>query len=219
MTEADSVHSTPPLNSSVIPLTAGRGAAVFPNLLCTHPVTSRMKRPPLTLLRPRRAHPPRWSVSPEHRFPPPEDDTDRERAEAYFELELILCDCLNMATIARHLVGGPDRKLAEFAVHHAADMLEDLRKRYYAWGAMRDDEISDKAEIAIATATQLRARERLARDGAESRPAMQRPIQALAAERGIPVRAYQAVAQPRQHSCDCGLLRQAQRERRPAALR
>jgi hypothetical protein len=53
-----------------------------------------------------------------------------------------------------------------------------------------DNEISEKAKAALANVQQRRARERLHRDGAESRPAMQRRVQALAAERSIPPADY-----------------------------
>jgi hypothetical protein len=53
-----------------------------------------------------------------------------------------------------------------------------------------DDEISQEGLAALAHARHRRAQERLRRDGAESRPAMQRRIQALAAERSIPPADY-----------------------------
>jgi hypothetical protein len=53
-----------------------------------------------------------------------------------------------------------------------------------------DDEISHEAKAAVAALQWRRAQERLRRDGAESRPAMQRRIQALAAERSIPPADY-----------------------------
>jgi hypothetical protein len=53
-----------------------------------------------------------------------------------------------------------------------------------------DDEISHEAKAALAALQWRRAQERLRRDGAESRPAMQRRIQALAAERSIPPADY-----------------------------
>jgi len=54
---------------------------------------------------------------------------------------------------------------------------------------MRDD-ISQEALIALARVRHQKARERLRRDGGESLPAMQRRIQALAAERSIPPADY-----------------------------
>jgi hypothetical protein len=53
-----------------------------------------------------------------------------------------------------------------------------------------NDEISQEGLAALAHARHRRAQERLRRDGAESRPAMQRRIQALAAERSIPPADY-----------------------------
>jgi hypothetical protein len=53
-----------------------------------------------------------------------------------------------------------------------------------------DNEISQEGLAAVAQARHLRAQERLRRDGAEGRPAMQRRIQALAAERSIPPADY-----------------------------
>jgi hypothetical protein len=53
-----------------------------------------------------------------------------------------------------------------------------------------DDEISHEAKAAVAALQWRRAQERLRRDGAEGRPAMQRRIQALAAERSIPPADY-----------------------------
>src|SRR6267142_3913592 len=50
---------------------------------------------------------------------------------------------------------------------------------------MKND-ISEEAKTALAGARQRKARDRLHRDGAQSRPAMQRRVQALAAERSIP---------------------------------
>jgi len=54
---------------------------------------------------------------------------------------------------------------------------------------MRDD-ISQEAQTALARVRHQKARERLRRDGGESLPAMQRRIQALAAERSIPPADY-----------------------------
>ena len=47
-------------------------------------------------------------------------------------------------------------------------------------------EISQEAKNALAEISKRKARERLHRDGSDSTPAMQRRIQALAAERSIP---------------------------------
>jgi hypothetical protein len=53
-----------------------------------------------------------------------------------------------------------------------------------------DNEISEEAKTSLAAVRDRKATERLRRDGAESRPAMQRRIQALAAERSIPPADY-----------------------------
>ena len=49
-------------------------------------------------------------------------------------------------------------------------------------------EISQEAKNALAEISKRKARERLHRDGSDSTPAMQRRIQALAAERSIPAK-------------------------------
>ena len=49
-----------------------------------------------------------------------------------------------------------------------------------------NDEISEEAKKALADLPRRKALQRLERDGAQSRPAMQRRILALAAERSIP---------------------------------
>jgi hypothetical protein len=49
-----------------------------------------------------------------------------------------------------------------------------------------NNDISEETKTALARVRYQKARERLHRDGADSRPAMQRRIQALAAERSIP---------------------------------
>src|SRR5579863_4930865 len=51
---------------------------------------------------------------------------------------------------------------------------------------MMDDEISQEAKQALADLPRRKALHRLERDGAQSRPAMQRRILTLAAERSIP---------------------------------
>jgi hypothetical protein len=51
---------------------------------------------------------------------------------------------------------------------------------------MSNNEISQEAKTALAEVSKRKARERLHRDGSDSTPAMQRRIQALAAERSIP---------------------------------
>jgi len=61
-------------------------------------------------------------------------DIDQERIEAYSDLEPHICDVVNMGRIAVQLWDGPNRELYDFAVHQAWEMLEDLRKLYYAKG-------------------------------------------------------------------------------------
>jgi hypothetical protein len=57
---------------------------------------------------------------------------DAKRAKAYFDMEPHLCDCVKMGRIASQLFDNPDSELYDFAVDRLAEMLEDLRKRYYA---------------------------------------------------------------------------------------
>lgn len=57
---------------------------------------------------------------------------DAKRAKAYFDMEPHLCDCVKMGRIAAQLFDDPDSELYDFAVDRLAEMLEDLRKRYYA---------------------------------------------------------------------------------------
>ena len=65
----------------------------------------------------------------------PADDTgatiDAKRAKAYFDMEPHLCDCVKMGRIASQLFDNPDSELYDYAVDRLAEMLEDLRKRYY----------------------------------------------------------------------------------------
>jgi hypothetical protein len=58
----------------------------------------------------------------------------KERADAYFDMEPHLCDCVKMGRIAVQLFDDPNRELYDFAVHQAWMMLEELRERYYAKG-------------------------------------------------------------------------------------
>jgi hypothetical protein len=60
------------------------------------------------------------------------DPVDAKRAKAYHEMEPHLCDVVKMGMIADELFDNPDRELYDFAVHRLSDMLEDLRKWYYA---------------------------------------------------------------------------------------
>ena len=78
---------------------------------------------------PRRTSRPAASTKPLSRQ---EDKTDERRAKAYADMEPHLCDVMKMGRIADQLSVDPDRELYDFAVHRLADMLEDLRKRYYA---------------------------------------------------------------------------------------
>jgi hypothetical protein len=55
-----------------------------------------------------------------------------KRAKAYAEMEPHLCDVLRMGEIAVRLFDSPDQGQFVFAVTHLGDMLQDLRKRYYA---------------------------------------------------------------------------------------
>jgi hypothetical protein len=55
-----------------------------------------------------------------------------KRAKAYFDMEPHLCDCVKMGRIASQLFDDPDSELYDFAVDRLAEMLENLRKRYYA---------------------------------------------------------------------------------------
>jgi hypothetical protein len=59
-------------------------------------------------------------------------EIDAKQAKAYGEMEPYVCDVVKMGRIADQLFDNPDRELYDFAVHRLADMLEDLRKRYYA---------------------------------------------------------------------------------------
>jgi hypothetical protein len=61
-------------------------------------------------------------------------DLTEERARAYSDMEPFLCDCVRMGRIAQQLFDNPDRELYDFAVNRVAEMLEELRERYYANG-------------------------------------------------------------------------------------
>ncbi|UPJ56008.1 hypothetical protein [Bradyrhizobium sp. 192] len=62
--------------------------------------------------------------------------TTEEFASAFQELEDKVCDCANMAKIAAQLLSGSDRRQypdeVVFAVFHACNMIQDLKKAYYA---------------------------------------------------------------------------------------
>jgi hypothetical protein len=57
-------------------------------------------------------------------------------AKAYLEMEPVICDINNMATLAADAVANEDRtgketnSIAHFAVFHLVDMIRDLQKRY-----------------------------------------------------------------------------------------
>jgi hypothetical protein len=59
-------------------------------------------------------------------------DIDAKRAKAYADMEPHLCDVVRMGEIASMLFDDPDQGRFVFAVTHLEDMLQDLRKRYYA---------------------------------------------------------------------------------------
>jgi hypothetical protein len=59
-------------------------------------------------------------------------EIEAKRGKAYADMEPDLCDCVRMGRIADQLFDNPDRDLYHFAVHRLADMLEQLRARYYA---------------------------------------------------------------------------------------
>lgn len=61
-----------------------------------------------------------------------EQATLEKRAKAYAEMEPHLCDVARMGEIAAMLFDSPDQGQFVFAVTHLGDMLQDLRKRYYA---------------------------------------------------------------------------------------
>jgi hypothetical protein len=54
------------------------------------------------------------------------------RAKAYADLEPHLRAVVNMGTIASNLFDCTDKWLYDFAVHYLAEMLNDLKARYYA---------------------------------------------------------------------------------------
>jgi hypothetical protein len=58
--------------------------------------------------------------------------TAAKRAEAYSDMEPHLCDVVRMAEMAMTLFDNPDRGLFVFAVGHLEEMLQELRKHYYA---------------------------------------------------------------------------------------
>jgi hypothetical protein len=61
---------------------------------------------------------------------------DREivekRAKAYADMEPHLCDVVRMGEIASSLFDSSDQGQFVFAVTHLEEMLQDLRRRYYA---------------------------------------------------------------------------------------
>jgi beta-galactosidase GanA len=59
-------------------------------------------------------------------------DIEAKRAKAYSDMESHLCDVVRMGEIASMLFDSPDQGQFVFAVTHLEDMLQDLRKRYYA---------------------------------------------------------------------------------------
>jgi hypothetical protein len=59
-------------------------------------------------------------------------DVEARRAKAYSDIEQHLCDVVRMGEIASMLFDSPDQGQFVFAVTHLEDMLQDLRKRYYA---------------------------------------------------------------------------------------
>jgi hypothetical protein len=60
------------------------------------------------------------------------DPLTEKRANAYADMEPHLCDVVRMGEIAMMLFDSPDQGLFVFAVGHLEEMLQDLRKRYYA---------------------------------------------------------------------------------------
>jgi hypothetical protein len=59
-------------------------------------------------------------------------DIEAKRAKAYSDMESHLCDVVRMGEIAAMLFDSPDQGQFVFAVTHLEDMLQDLRKHYYA---------------------------------------------------------------------------------------
>jgi hypothetical protein len=59
-------------------------------------------------------------------------ELEARRAKAYIDMEPYLRDVAAMGAIASYLFDVPDRELYGFAVDHVHDMLDDLKKRYYA---------------------------------------------------------------------------------------
>lgn len=61
---------------------------------------------------------------------------ETEHARAFRELEGDICDCAMMAKIAATMMSETDRQQYPdeliFAVMHASNMIEDLKKAYYA---------------------------------------------------------------------------------------
>jgi hypothetical protein len=57
---------------------------------------------------------------------------DAKRAKAYSDMEPHLCDAVQMSEIAGSLFDSPDKGLLVFAVAHLAEILHQLRQRYYA---------------------------------------------------------------------------------------
>ena len=60
------------------------------------------------------------------------DALEAKRAQAYARMEALLCEVVNMGTIASNLFDCIDRELYDFAVNQVERMLQDLKKRYYA---------------------------------------------------------------------------------------
>ena len=59
-------------------------------------------------------------------------DIEAKRAKAYSDMEPHLCDVVRMGAIAMMLFNNPDQGLFVFAVGHLEEMLQELRKHYYA---------------------------------------------------------------------------------------
>jgi hypothetical protein len=61
---------------------------------------------------------------------------ETEHAKAFRELEGDICDCAMMAKIAATMMSETDKQQYPdeliFAVMHASNMIEDLKKSYYA---------------------------------------------------------------------------------------
>ncbi len=62
----------------------------------------------------------------------PAADIEAKQAKAYFDMEPHICDVVYMVQIAVEVLNHPNRNLHQFAVHRLSEMLDELKKRYYA---------------------------------------------------------------------------------------